>query len=187
MWWDIVRNAWERVPVTLFSDVTLADGTRGSDVDLNDLVWTDELVAAGVEIGISADRTFWFNSGYQELVSLLVTAAQGEPVGFSLGWTEAVERFPTCGIERWDPATSAWETLVDPAVTSVAPSSSSSRFPASQATWRPTRFPRQRPAPTASRWAAVATWRRPLASATTSPRRATRRCAPAPTSSPSPA
>jgi hypothetical protein len=120
-WWSVVRDAWEQVPVTLFSDVTLADGTPASDVDLNDLVWTDELVAAGSAIGVPDDRTFWFNSGYQETASLLVTAAAGEPVGFSLSWTEDVARYPSVGIERWDAAAGAWEQLVDPVTTSVTP------------------------------------------------------------------
>jgi len=131
-WWDVVRAAWTKVPVTQWHDLVLADGTPAGEIDGNDLVWTDELVAAGGAIGIPKDRTFWFNSGYQEPATLLVSAAAGEPVGFSLGWTEDVERFPSVGVERWDPAAGAWEPLVDPATTSVAPVRTLLSFPAAQ-------------------------------------------------------
>jgi len=131
-WWSVVRDAWERVPAILFDDVVLADGTPGRDVDVHDLVWTDELVAAGAAVGIPNDRTFWFNSGYQLPASLLVTADAGEPVGFTLAWTEGVERFPSVGVERWDEPTGAWEPLVDPETTSVAPVLTQLSYPAAQ-------------------------------------------------------
>lgn len=114
-WWKKVLAHWPYTPVSVFADAVLADGRKGKDVDLNDLV----------PVKAFASRTegvpFLYNSGYQKPGTFLTTATKaGDEIGFQLFWPFGtpgdryyMPRELPYGVDYWDAKTKTWEPLVD--------------------------------------------------------------------------
>jgi len=121
-WWRKVLDHWPTVEVSQFADAVLADGRRGGDVDLNDLVPIADFAA------MATGKPFAFNSA-QAPPTIVVTAARaGRPIGFRFGWPakDDQERFfgphdVPYGIEWWDAESRQWTPVVDE-TTTTAPS-----------------------------------------------------------------
>ena len=87
-WWRKVMEHWPVIPVQSFSDATLANGKKGKDVDLNDLVLVDEFREPAV------DAPFLYNSAGDYGVPTFMGLAQqaGDEVGFKLFWPADLTR-----------------------------------------------------------------------------------------------
>lgn len=132
-WWAKMLDFWPVTPVTNFTDVTLANGKKGKDVDLNDLVMVGEFQASQGSTQ-PADVPFLYNSGYMKTASFLTVAAKaGDEIGFKLFWpwnpndNYYRDRDVSYGISRWNTATKKWDELVDK--TMAAKHSSTVKFP----------------------------------------------------------
>lgn len=122
--WAKVLDHWPVVSVTRFSEATLADGRKGSEVDLNDLVRVTEFGDAPCRQG------FLYNAGYMTPPTFLCSATQaGEEIGCQLYWpgdptgkdAYYIARDVPYGISRWNTQTRVWDELVDKTMT-VQPS-----------------------------------------------------------------
>jgi len=114
-WWSRILDRWQVIPVASFADAQLADGTKGADVDLNDLVRVEEF-----HDGVPRNNGFHYNSGYLPPANFLTTAAAAdEEIGFQLFWPWNPadgyyrDRDVFYGINYWNPAEKKWEELVD--------------------------------------------------------------------------
>lgn len=116
-WWKKILDHWPETPVSRFAEATLADGTPGRQVDLQDLVRVRDFEPAVV------DQPFLYNSGYQRSPTVLSVATRpGQMLGFQLSWPRDptgkdgyyIARDVTFGVERWDREARAWESLADP-------------------------------------------------------------------------
>jgi len=119
-WWQKVLEHWPLVPVTRFDEATLADGSAGADVDVNDLVRVAEFGDAPGRQG------FLYNAGYMAPPTILCVASkEGDELGFHLYWPADptgkdryyIARDVTYGIRRWDAKTKSWTELVDETMT----------------------------------------------------------------------
>ncbi len=109
------------VEVNDFADATLADGTRGRDVDLNELVRVADFRS------LTTGRPFLFNSAQADPTPFVTVAREGETIGFRFAWpsNETQLRFygpkdVPVGIDYWDAATKTWDPVLDVTTTSVA-------------------------------------------------------------------
>lgn len=115
-WWGKILEHWIVKPVTRFDEATLANGRKGSDIDLNDLVPVTEF---GTE---PCRQGFIYNSGYMTPPSFVCVASNvDEEIGFQLYWPADptgkdryyIARDVPYGISRWNPQTKTWDELVD--------------------------------------------------------------------------
>lgn len=120
-WWRKVLEHWPAIEVANFADAKLADGRRGADVDLNDLVRVTNFQS------LTDGRPFLFNSAQEDPTSFVTTARAGDTIGFRFTWpaNDEVLRFygpkdVPYGIEHWDPASKQWSSLIDVTLTSTA-------------------------------------------------------------------
>jgi hypothetical protein len=120
VWWKKILDRWPFVPVTMFSDITLANGTKGKDVDLNDLVVVKEFG------NVPATQGFYYNSGYMKEPKFVQVATTSEKeIGFKLFWPAdptGKDGYYTAkdlvyGVERWDSAKGAWAPWIDKTTT----------------------------------------------------------------------
>lgn len=128
-WWETILNAWPVTSVTDFASATLANGQKGSHVDLNDLVTVQEFQdpSAGA-------AGFYFNGATQRHEASFLTRADeaGELIGFRLYWPWKQEsnhyrnRDVAYGVHRWNPEAHQWEEFVD--ITMVTEASQYARF-----------------------------------------------------------
>lgn len=114
VWWRKILEHWPAVEVDLFADARLADGRRGADVDLNDLVRVADFRT------LVDGRPFLFNSAQADPTPFVTVARAGETIGFRFAWPANDEQLRfygpkdvPYGIERWDPAARRWSSLVD--------------------------------------------------------------------------
>ncbi|MFA7335110.1 MAG: hypothetical protein WC130_12585, partial [Kiritimatiellia bacterium] len=106
-WWANVRARWPMTPVNEFDDAVLANGARGSTVDLNDLV------------GVQQFRTNAPLPGCLSYINTLqpqpLTRAQqaGDVIGFQVYWaaTNSDARRLPYGVNRWDTARKQWTNV----------------------------------------------------------------------------
>jgi len=117
-WWKLVVDHWQPTPVTLFADVTLADGKKGKEIDQNDLVLVKEF-----QCDIPDDR-FWYNSGFQKPVKFLTTARKADDeIGFQFIWPYNpndgyyLQKDVPYGVDYWNATKKAWEPIVDKTMT----------------------------------------------------------------------
>jgi hypothetical protein len=120
-WWSTVLKHWPTVDVTTFADSSLADGTPGRDVDLNDLVRVTNFAH------VTTGNPFLFNSAQEPPTTFLNVAQAGEPIGFVYAWpskpTELRFYGPKdvpYGVEWWDRQQRRWTPVVDVTLTTVA-------------------------------------------------------------------
>jgi hypothetical protein len=121
VWWQKILEHWPVVEVDDFADATLADGRRGRDVDLNDLVRVAEFES------LTTGRPFLFNSAQADPTPFVTVARAGESIGFRFTWpsNETQLRFygpkdVPVGIDYWDAAGRTWDPVLDVTTTSVA-------------------------------------------------------------------
>jgi hypothetical protein len=117
-WWQKVLDFWPLTPVTRFTEATLADGTKGRDVDLNDLVRVRDFQA------LPGGGPFLYNSGYMKPAPFLTVAREGEEIGFKLSWPALsktdryyIARDLPYGVEFWDAKAGKWQPIVDKTMT----------------------------------------------------------------------
>lgn len=120
-WWQLLHERWPEIDVALFSDAVLADGRRGRDVDLNDLVRVADFQS------LTAGKPLLYNSAQAPNYSFLTAANSGEPIGFKFHWpaNDDVPRFygpkdVPYGIEHWDTRQRRWNPLVDVTLATAA-------------------------------------------------------------------
>ncbi len=123
-WWEKILDHWKIIPVTRFDKATLANGRKGSDIDLNDLV-------SVTDFGSEPSRQgFIYNSGYMPAPTFLCVASNSdEEIGFQLYWPADptgkdrfyIARDVSYGIDCWNTQTKTWDELVDKTMT-VQPS-----------------------------------------------------------------
>lgn len=113
-WWRKILDHWKITPVTLFADAKLANGKRGKEIDLNDLVLVKEFQCA-----IPDDR-FWYNSGFMKPVKFLTTARKtGDDIGFMIIWPYNPDdgyyrqKDFFYGVDAWNMGTKSWDAIVD--------------------------------------------------------------------------
>lgn len=119
-WWKKIHDHWPTIEVAMFADAVLADGRRGRDVDVNDLVQVAEFQP------YAKGNPFHFNSA-QAPPTVFVTAARaGKPIGFRFAWYAGKElrfygpRDIPYGAEYWDRDDRQWVPVVDVTTTTVA-------------------------------------------------------------------
>ena len=119
-WWAKVLDHWKETPVSRFADATLADGRKVRDVDLNDLVCVQEFSET------KKVQPFVYNSGYMKAPTILNVAVRpGQQLGFQLSWPRDptgkdgyyISRNLRYGVDFWNPVTRAWDSLIDPSMT----------------------------------------------------------------------
>ena len=120
-WWQRMLEHWPLVEVSTFTDATLANGRRGRDVDLNDLVRVADFQA------LTTGRPFLYNSAQEDPTKFLTVAKAGDPIGFTFSWpvNDAVLRFygpkdVPYGVEYWDAKEKSWTSVVDLTITTAA-------------------------------------------------------------------
>lgn len=147
-WWKKILDHWPETPVLRFADATLADGTKGNQVDLNDLVRVKEFADTIV------DQPFLYNSGYQRSPTVLCVATRpGQVLGFQLSWPRDptgkdgyyIARDLTYGVERWDSDAKAWESLSDPNFSKQPSQETDAVFDGSKRHRSEIRFPATKP------------------------------------------
>jgi len=114
-WWAKVLAHWPYTPVKVFADAVLADGRKGKDVDLNDLVTVKAFAAR------SEGSPFLYNSGYQKPGTFLTVAGRaGDEIGFQLFWPFGhpkdryyMARELPYGVDYWDATAKKWEPIID--------------------------------------------------------------------------
>jgi hypothetical protein len=118
-WWTNMLNDWPVTPVINFAEAILANGKKGKDVDVNDLVMIKEFQAPPGSTQ-EADVPFYYNSGYQKPASFLTVASKaGDAIGFKLFWPWNPDdpyyrdRDVSYGISRWKTTMQKWDELVD--------------------------------------------------------------------------
>lgn len=120
VWWTKILEHWPTIDVSLFADAVLADGHRGRDVDLNDLVQVADFAP------LATGKPFHFNSAQAPPTTIVTTAQAGRPIGFRYAWPARDElRFfgpkdVPYGIEWWDVAERRWTPIVDVTITTAA-------------------------------------------------------------------
>ena len=121
VWWQKILEHWPVIEVDDFADATLADGRRGRDVDLNDLVRVADFQS------LTTGRPFLFNSAQADPTPFVTVAREGETIGFRFVWpsNETQLRFygpkdVPVGIDYWDAATRTWGPVLDVTTTTVA-------------------------------------------------------------------
>ena len=121
VWWQKILDHWPTVEVSLFADAVLADGRRGRDVDLNDLVPVADWQSLAV------GKPFLFNSAQAPPTTFVTAARAGRPLGFRFAWPADPNslRFygpkdVPYGVEWWDAAARTWTPVVDVTTTTVA-------------------------------------------------------------------
>ena len=72
-WWQLLHERWPEIEVANFSDAVLADGRRGRDIDLNDLVRVTDYQS------LTTGKPLLYNSAQAANYSFLTTAAGGQP------------------------------------------------------------------------------------------------------------
>ncbi|MFA7335085.1 MAG: hypothetical protein WC130_12460, partial [Kiritimatiellia bacterium] len=106
-WWANVRAHWPMSPINLFDDAVLANGTRGSTVDLNDLVGVQQFRTNAPAGYLTYHNTY--------LIPQPLTRAQqaGDVIGFQVYWAatnSTVCRLPY-SVSRWDAAQQQWTNV----------------------------------------------------------------------------
>lgn len=126
LWWRQLHEHWPEIQVSLFADATLANGRRGRDVDVNDLVRVARFESPQMNPPGSG-KPLHYNSAQAANYPFLTTARSGETVGFKFTWpaNDAQLRFfgpkdVPYGIEYWDPKERSWTSLVDATLTTAA-------------------------------------------------------------------
>jgi hypothetical protein len=121
-WWEKLLEHWPYTQVRLFRDAVLADGKKGSEVDMNDLVAVKEFQP------LTYGGLFVYNSGYMKPVPFLTWAQNaGDEIGFKLFWPfNPDDRYYMArdfqyGVDWWNASLKKWEVILDKAVT-VKPS-----------------------------------------------------------------
>ena len=124
-WWKKVLDFWPQQQVAEFSDALLADGTRGSEVDLNDLVAIPAFSSDNATGTTGNLIVYNYNPGkllMKQDARFFSTAREaGEEIGFKLAWPEQVAGRSTLNIARhvpygiswWDAAAKEWHQEVD--------------------------------------------------------------------------
>jgi len=110
-WWAKVMEHWPAINLDLFADALLANGTKGKDVDLNDLVAVKEFQTPEPDMPVGVERN----------VTSFFTVAQkaGDEIGFHLFWPyvpasrTGAERSIGYGLDFWNVRTKKWELIVD--------------------------------------------------------------------------
>lgn len=121
-WWRKMLEHWPSIEVANFADAPLADGRRGRDVDLNDLVRVADFQK------LTSGKPFLFNSAQAPPTVFVTTARAGEPIGFRFAWPQGEElRFygpkdVPYGVEFWDRGARRWTPVVDVTLTTAASS-----------------------------------------------------------------
>ncbi len=120
-WWQRILDHWPTIEVDEFANATLADGRRGRDVDLNDLVRVAEFQT------LTTGRPFRFNSAQADPTPFVTVARAGETIGFRFSWPANDEQLRFYGpkdvpysIDFWDPAQRRWQSINDATTTSAA-------------------------------------------------------------------
>jgi len=120
--WTKVLDYWKWTSVTLFANAVLIDGTKGKDVDLNDLVPVKEFQCA------IPDERYRYFSGYMKTPKFLQIARKpGDEIGFKLIWpyspNEVYYRQVDLdyGVDIWNSTKKAWDSFIDKSKT-VQPS-----------------------------------------------------------------
>ena len=128
-WWNQVLDFWKYVPVSYFRDATLANGKKGSDIDLNDLAIVKEFQRefsspCNYYSKTPIDAAFVYNSGYQKPVKFYTVAEKaGETIGFKTYWPYNPDdayyraRDFDYGVDWWDPKLRKWIQIVDQTMT----------------------------------------------------------------------
>ena len=120
-WWTKVLEHWPAIDVSQFADAALADGGRGRDVDVNDLVRVADWAALPI-----VGKPFSFNSASEPNTGFLTAAKAGQSIGFQFYWPASEHlRFygpkdVPYGAEFWDVATKRWTPVVDVTLSTVA-------------------------------------------------------------------
>ncbi|MBI1313573.1 hypothetical protein GC176_19960 [bacterium] len=121
VWWQKILDHWPVVEVDDFADATLADGRRGRDIDLNDLVRVSDFQS------LTTGRPFLFNSAQTDPTPFVTVAREGETIGFRFAWpaNETQLRFygpkdVPVGIDYWDSESKTWDPVLDVTTTTTA-------------------------------------------------------------------
>jgi len=118
IWWQKVLDHWQVTPVSEFQQAMLADGMRGSSVDLNDLVpvaeFESDLSNEPFIYSRNSDMNFW-----------TFATEPGQEIGFKLFWPWVPENrtlrdmVVSYGMSRWNSQKNEWEPVVDETMTSI--------------------------------------------------------------------
>jgi len=121
-WWQKMHEHWPEIDVTMFSDVKLANGRSGREVDQNDLVRVATFQS------LTTGKPLIFNSAQAANTPFLTVAKSGETIGFTFSWPANDEQLRfygpkdvPYGAEFWDSAKREWTPVVD-ITTTFAPS-----------------------------------------------------------------
>ncbi len=126
-WWEKILAYWPQEEVISFADTTLANGRRGSEVDLNDLVAIPQFAQAPEEKNYVA---YNYQPGpllnRQDARFYTIATREGEEIGFRMVWPEELpKRKPNSardvayGVSRWDAQAKEWRQEVDLTQTEV--------------------------------------------------------------------
>lgn len=114
VWWRALHERWPEIEVTSFADAALADGRRGREIDINDLIRVADFQS------LTVGKPLLYNSAQAPNYSFLTVAASGEGVGFKFLWpaNEEQPRFygpkdVPYGIEYWDAGQRRWIPVAD--------------------------------------------------------------------------
>ncbi|MFA5343554.1 MAG: hypothetical protein WC381_06290, partial [Kiritimatiellia bacterium] len=115
-WWANVVRHWPMTPVNEFDNAVLADGTHGSDVDLNDLVGVQQF-----RTNAPAGCLNYLN-WYCRPNPLTRANQAGDVIGFQVYWadTNADVRCFSYGVNRWDAARQQWTNVYNGSANSVS-------------------------------------------------------------------
>jgi hypothetical protein len=117
-WWQKVLAHWQVTPVRIFQKAELADGTKASSIDLNDLVPVAEF-----ESDVPNQPFLYLHRRCMNFWTFASTP--GQEIGFKLSWPWVPENRGyqdlACfyGISRWNPKIKEWEQIVDRTMTSI--------------------------------------------------------------------
>ncbi|MFA5343011.1 MAG: hypothetical protein WC381_03500, partial [Kiritimatiellia bacterium] len=106
-WWANVVRHWPMTPVNEFDNAVLADGTHGSDVDLNDLVGVQQFRTNALAGCLS------YVNEYLRPQPLTRARLAGDVIGFQVYWAATnadVRRLPY-SVSRWDAAHQQWTNV----------------------------------------------------------------------------
>ncbi|MAE64231.1 MAG: hypothetical protein CMJ18_08135 [Phycisphaeraceae bacterium] len=122
-WWKKVLDHWPVQETASFADALLADGARGSTVDLHDLVRVRQFRADRDDERNVRDGLVF---GRRPVTFYTATSEVRPRLGFSLAWPwvradrDGQERAIFYGAERWDDGAERWVSFVDQTTTFVA-------------------------------------------------------------------
>lgn len=116
-WWEKVLNHWQYLEVNDFADAVLANGVKGRQVDLLDLVAIKQFQSLP-----NSERPYYIA---RRQASMFYTKADtaGRQIGFNLFWAfkpndnDSRQRSVGYGVDYWDADSKSWQSIVDQTMT----------------------------------------------------------------------